>query len=251
MSNSVPPASAAARAEGGSAGSPDPTALGSIRTGPLSAALGFERPVPNSMDAVTDRDFVVELSFWASLMQVHLSKFAEDLIVYGTQEFGFVKFADAYSTGSSLMPQKKNPDALELLRGKAGRQIGHTVTMLTMLKGLPTAYNKDMQEDKEALFDALDTAKAALQIATGVLATLEPRPDKMRAALEKWSEHGKTLASAPALQGDGAAADADSALPADPARRLAIARRLLTHEREMTTTNVSSLRRRLLALKKR
>ena len=152
----------------------------------LSEALGFERPVPNSMDAVTDRDFVVELCFWASLMQVHLSKFAEDLIVYGTQEFGFVKFADAYSTGSSLMPQKKNPDALELLRGKAGRQIGHTVTMLTMLKGLPTAYNKDMQEDKEALFDALDTAKAALQIATGVLATLEPKPDRMRAALSSF-----------------------------------------------------------------
>ena len=152
----------------------------------LSASLGFERPTQNSLDAVTDRDFVVELSFWASLMQVHLSKFAEDLIVYGTQEFGFVKFADAYSTGSSLMPQKKNPDALELLRGKAGRQIGHTVTMLTMLKGLPTAYNKDMQEDKEALFDALDTAKAALQIATGVLATLEPRPDRMRAALSSF-----------------------------------------------------------------
>lgn len=152
----------------------------------LSAALGFAQPVPNSMDAVTDRDFLVELSFWASLLQVHLSKFAEDLIIFGTNEFGFVKFADAYSTGSSLMPQKKNPDALELLRGKAARQIGHTVTLLTMLKGLPTAYNKDMQEDKEAAFDALDTAEAALQIATGVLATLEPKPDRMRAALSSF-----------------------------------------------------------------
>ena len=136
----------------------------------LSDSLGFTRPVQNSIDAVTDRDYVVELSFWASLLQVHLSKFAEDLIIWNTQEFAFVKMADAYSTGSSLMPQKKNPDALELLRGKASRQIGNTMTLLTMMKGLPTAYNKDMQEDKEAIFSSLDTAEAALQIATGVLA---------------------------------------------------------------------------------
>lgn len=111
----------------------------------LSASLGFRCPTANSIDSVTDRDFVVELCFWCSLLMVHLSKFGEDMIIYGSQEFGFVKFADAYSTGSSLMPQKKNPDALELLRGKSGRTIGHTVAMLTMLKGLPTAYNKDMQ----------------------------------------------------------------------------------------------------------
>ncbi|KAL1528923.1 hypothetical protein AB1Y20_010245 [Prymnesium parvum] len=152
----------------------------------LSASLGFSAPTANSIDSVTDRDFVVELCFWSSLLMVHLSKFGEDMIIYGSQEFGFVKFADAYSTGSSLMPQKKNPDALELLRGKAGRTVGHTVTMLTMLKGLPTAYNKDMQEDKAALFDTLDTAEAALQIAGGVLATLTPQPDRMRGALNSF-----------------------------------------------------------------
>ena len=116
----------------------------------------------------------------------HLSKFGEDLIIYSTQEFGMIKLSDAYSTGSSLMPQKKNPDALELLRGKAGRVVGHTVSLLTMLKGLPTAYNKDMQEDKQALFDALDTAEAALQIADGVLATLTPNEARMRAALNSF-----------------------------------------------------------------
>jgi argininosuccinate lyase len=152
----------------------------------LAADLGFRQPTANSIDGVTDRDFVIELSFWASLLMVHLSKFGEDLIVYGTQEFGFVKFADAYSTGSSLMPQKKNPDALELLRGKAGPTIGNTVGLLTMLKGLPTAYNKDMQEDKKALFECLDTAEAGLQIAAGVLSTLTPNETRMRAALNSF-----------------------------------------------------------------
>merc|ERR1719331_1225597 len=140
----------------------------------------------NSIDGVTDRDFVIELVFWSSMLMVHLSKFGEDMIIFGTQEFGFVKLADAYSTGSSLMPQKKNPDALELLRGKAGRTVGHTVALLTTLKGLPTAYNKDMQEDKQALFDTLDTAEAALQIAQGVLATLTPNEQRMRGALNSF-----------------------------------------------------------------
>jgi len=152
----------------------------------LASSLGFSAPCSNSIDGVTDRDFVIELTFWASLLMTHLSKLGEDLIVYGTQEFGFVKFADAYSTGSSLMPQKKNPDALELLRGKSGRVVGHTVALLTMMKGLPTAYNKDMQEDKAALFDALDTAEAALQIAQGVLATLTPNAERMKAALNSF-----------------------------------------------------------------
>jgi argininosuccinate lyase len=152
----------------------------------LAADLGFARPMANSIDGVTDRDFAIELTMWVSLLMVHLSKFGEDLIVYGTQEFGFVKFADAYSTGSSLMPQKKNPDALELLRGKSGRAIGNAVTMLVMMKGLPTAYNKDMQEDKQALFDSLDTAEAALQIASGVLSTLTPNEERMRGALNSF-----------------------------------------------------------------
>merc|ERR1719331_2064599 len=111
----------------------------------------------NSIDGVTDRDFVIELVFWSSMLMVHLSKFGEDMIIYGSQEFGFVKFADAYSTGSSLMPQKKNPDALELLRGKAGRVLSNVTGFACTLKGLPRAYNKDLQEDKERLFDGVDT----------------------------------------------------------------------------------------------
>ena len=115
-------------------------------------------------------------------MQVHLSKFAEDLIIWNTQEFAFVKMADAYATGSSLMPQKKNPDALELLRGKASRQIGHTMTLLTMLKGTPTAYNKDNQEDKEPLFDSVDTVLDALRAFADMVPAIEPNADAMRAA---------------------------------------------------------------------
>mmetsp|Transcript_41014 Transcript_41014/g.68137 ORF Transcript_41014/g.68137 Transcript_41014/m.68137 type:complete len:457 (-) Transcript_41014:476-1846(-) len=152
----------------------------------LAADLGFRCPTANSVDAVSDRDFVVELSGWASLMMVHLSRFAEDLIIYSSQEFGFVRCGDSYSTGSSLMPQKKNPDAAELLRGKSARVIGRHVSLLTMLKGLPAAYNKDLQEDKQALFDVLDTARASLQIACGVLTTLEPQADRMRAALNSF-----------------------------------------------------------------
>ena len=114
---------------------------------------------------------------------MHLSKFAEDLIVFGTNEFGFVKFADAYSTGSSLMPQKKNPDALELLRGKSGRTLGQLTGLLTTLKGLPSTYNKDLQEDKEPLFDAMNTMHGCVQIAGGVLATLEIDAERMGAAL--------------------------------------------------------------------
>eukprot|EP00306_Pavlova_sp_CCMP459_P017187 CAMPEP_0185199100 /NCGR_PEP_ID=MMETSP1140-20130426/44374_1 /TAXON_ID=298111 /ORGANISM="Pavlova sp., Strain CCMP459" /LENGTH=460 /DNA_ID=CAMNT_0027766347 /DNA_START=14 /DNA_END=1396 /DNA_ORIENTATION=+ len=149
----------------------------------MARDLGFTRPMPNSLDAVTDRDFIIEFSSWATMLMVHMSKFAEDLIAYGTAEFGFVSFADAYSTGSSLMPQKKNPDALELLRGKTARVLGNHTTLLTMMKGLPTAYNKDMQEDKRALFDTAATTRASLQIAAGVLSTLTVSRDRMRAAL--------------------------------------------------------------------
>ena len=149
----------------------------------LAKDLGFSAPMSNSLDGVTDRDFILEFSSWATMLMVHLSKFAEDLIVFGTAEFGFISYADAYSTGSSLMPQKKNPDALELLRGKCARVIGNHTTLLTMMKGLPTAYNKDMQEDKRALFDTAATTRAALQIAAGVLSTLTISRERMRAAL--------------------------------------------------------------------
>jgi argininosuccinate lyase len=149
----------------------------------LAADLGFAGVTPNSLDSVSDRDFIAEFLFWASLTMVHLSRLGEDLIIYSSREFGFVTLADAYSTGSSLMPQKKNPDALELLRGKTGRVTGDLTGLLMTLKGLPSTYNKDLQEDKEPLFDAVDTLAATLQIALGVISTLAPNAERMRAAL--------------------------------------------------------------------
>ena len=149
----------------------------------LAADLGFADITYNSLDGVSDRDFIAEFLFWATLTMLHLSRFAEDLIIYSSREFGFVTLADAYSTGSSLMPQKKNPDALELLRGKSGRVMGQMTGLMTMLKGLPTSYNKDLQEDKEPLFDAVDSLNGSLQIACGVLSTLTVNPLPMRAAL--------------------------------------------------------------------
>jgi argininosuccinate lyase len=149
----------------------------------LARELGFDGIVSNSLDAVSDRDYLVELLSWAGLTQVHLSRLAEDLIIYSSREFGFVEIADAYSTGSSLMPQKKNPDALELLRGKTGRVLGDMVSLMMVLKGLPSSYNKDMQEDKEAAFDAIDTLGMTLPVATGVVETLMVHPDRTRSAL--------------------------------------------------------------------
>jgi argininosuccinate lyase len=125
------------------------------------------------MDAVGSRDFITEFQWAASMCAVNLSRLAEDLIIYATKEFNFVVLSDAYSTGSSLMPQKKNADSLELIRGKAGRIQGRTVGLMMTLKGTPSTYNKDFQEDKEALFDVADTLRAVLQIASGVLATLK------------------------------------------------------------------------------
>ena len=155
----------------------------SIDRAALAADLGCAAVSPNSLDAVSDRDFVAEFLFWAALLGVHLSRWAEDLILWSSREFGFVTLADAYSTGSSLMPQKKNPDSLELLRGKAGRLHGDLVGLLTTLKGLPSAYDKDLQEDKEPLFDAVDTLALTLPVARGALETLTIRPDRMEAAL--------------------------------------------------------------------
>jgi argininosuccinate lyase len=149
----------------------------------LAADLGFGDVTANSIDSVSNRDYIAEFLFWAALLGVHLSHWAETLILWSTREFGFVTLADAYSTGSSLMPQKKNPDALELLRGKAGRLEGDLVSMLTVLKGLPSTYDKDLQEDKEPLFDAVDTLMIAMPVAQGVLETLAIHPERMRAAL--------------------------------------------------------------------
>jgi len=150
----------------------------------LAAELGFRAVCENSMDAVSDRDFVAEFLFWGALVQTHLSRLAEDLIIWSSAEFGFVELNEAYATGSSLMPQKKNPDSLELLRGKVGRMVGHLVALLTALKGLPTTYNKDLQEDKEPLFDALDTLRLALSVTVGVVRTLKVNAAAMAAALD-------------------------------------------------------------------
>jgi len=150
----------------------------------LATELGFRAVCENSIDGVTDRDFVAEFLFWAALLQVHLSRLAEDLILWSSAEFGFVELDEAYATGSSLMPQKRNPDSLELLRGKAGRLVGHLTGLLTTLKGLPTGYNKDLQEDKEPLFDAIDTLSLALPVAAGVIRTLKIHPERMRQALD-------------------------------------------------------------------
>jgi argininosuccinate lyase len=146
----------------------------------VARALGFDSVSRNSLDAVSDRDFCVEFCAAASLVMVHLSRLAEDLIAYATTEFGLVELGDAVSTGSSLMPQKKNPDALELLRGKSARVFGHTVALLTVLKGLPLAYNKDMQEDKEAVFDAADTVRASLEVTAVVLGSVSLREGRAR-----------------------------------------------------------------------
>jgi argininosuccinate lyase len=149
----------------------------------LRKALGFETVTQNSIDAVSDRDFVAEVLFVCALLAAHLSRFAEDLIIYGSSEFGFVQFGDAYSSGSSMMPQKRNPDALELTRGAAARVLGNHVALLATLKGLPSSYNKDLQDDKRALFDATDTLALVLPAVKGALAEIKFRTDRMRAAV--------------------------------------------------------------------
>src|SRR5581483_3279546 len=138
----------------------------------IAKRLDFDSVAKNSIDAVSDRDIVIEFIGAASLMMVHLSRLAEDFIIYSTTEFNFIELSDAVATGSSLMPQKKNPDSLELIRGKAGRIFAHHAAMLATMKGLPLAYNKDMQEDKEALFDTIDTLNGSLKVTTTVLRNL-------------------------------------------------------------------------------
>lgn len=144
--------------------------------------LGFESVSRNSLDAVSDRDFCVEFLSACALVMVHLSRFAEDVILYATSEFGFFELGDAIATGSSLMPQKKNPDSMELVRGKAGRVFGDLMALLATLKGLPLAYNKDMQEDKEVVFDAFDTVSASLKVSATVLHNISVNNERARAA---------------------------------------------------------------------
>jgi len=148
----------------------------------LATELGFQGVSRNSIDAVSDRDFCVDFLSACSLIMVHLSRLAEDIIIYSSTEFGLIELGDAIATGSSLMPQKKNPDSMELVRGKAGRVFGDLIGMLTTLKGLPLAYNKDMQEDKEAVFDAFDTTFASLQVSQTVLRNISVNREKAKAA---------------------------------------------------------------------
>ncbi|MBZ0303889.1 MAG: argininosuccinate lyase, partial [Anaerolineae bacterium] len=151
----------------------------------LVDALGFNSYSHNSLDAVSDRDFVVETLFALALTNTHLSRLAEDVVIYSNPLFGYITLNDRYSTGSSLMPQKRNADPMELARGKAGRLIGHLTGLLTTLKGLPSTYNKDLQEDKESLFDAVDTLNKLLPVVTAIMQTLQVNPDRMRAALDE------------------------------------------------------------------
>lgn len=151
----------------------------------VARLLDFPRVTENSIDAVGDRDFVIEFLSVAAILMMHLSRLSEELVLWSTREFGFVELPESYCTGSSMMPQKKNPDVPELIRGKSGRVYGSLISILTMMKGLPLAYNKDMQEDKEALFDAVDTLKGSLRIYRGLIDGLIVRPEAMKDAAEK------------------------------------------------------------------
>ncbi len=144
--------------------------------------LGFDKPMANSLDAVSDRDFALEFLAAASICGVHLSRLAEELVIWSSPQFGFIAFSDKFSTGSSIMPQKRNPDAAELVRAKAGRLNGSLAALLTVMKGLPLAYSKDMQEDKEQVFDSADTLELAIDAMRGMIADLTPNPERMRAA---------------------------------------------------------------------
>ena len=144
-----------------------------------ASLLGFEGPTANSMDSVSDRDYLIEFLSALSIIMMHLSRFSEEIIMWNSNEYGFVEIDDAYSTGSSIMPQKKNPDIAELVRGKTGRVYGALMSLLTTMKGLPLAYNKDMQEDKELTFDAIRTVESCLELFTGMLSTMKFRKDTM------------------------------------------------------------------------
>ena len=144
-----------------------------------ASLLGFEGPTNNSMDSVADRDYIIEFLSALSTIMMHLSRFSEEVIIWNSNEYGFVEIDDAYSTGSSIMPQKKNPDIAELVRGKTGRVYGALVSILTTMKGLPLAYNKDMQEDKELTFDAIDTVKGCIALFNGMMSTMKFKKDNM------------------------------------------------------------------------
>ena len=151
----------------------------------VAELLGFPAVTENSIDGVSDRDFVIEFASCLSILMMHMSRFSEEIILWCSSEFGFIELDDAFSTGSSIMPQKKNPDVAELVRGKTGRIYGDLMTLLTMMKSLPLAYNKDMQEDKEAIFDAIDNTLISIEVFTSMFATMTVRADRLRKAAAK------------------------------------------------------------------
>ena len=159
----------------------------------VAATLGFDRPTANSLDSVSDRDFVLETLGAAAICAVHLSRFAEEIVLWATPQFGFASLSDKFTTGSSIMPQKRNPDAAELVRGKTGRVIGGLVGLLTVMKGLPLAYSKDMQEDKEGAFAALDALTLSIAAMTGMVRDLKPDLARMRAAAARATARRPTL----------------------------------------------------------
>lgn len=150
-----------------------------------ASLLGFSSVIPNSLDAVSDRDFLLDLEYACSVMAIHLSRLSEEIVLWSSQEFGFITLSDSFSTGSSIMPQKKNPDFAELIRGKTGRVVGDLVQLLVTMKGLPLAYNKDMQEDKENALDAAHTLMQCLSVMTGMVSTWKVNADRMRAVMHK------------------------------------------------------------------
>jgi len=156
-----------------------------------ATALGFDRPAANSLDAVSDRDFAIEFLAAAAITGMHLSRFAEEIVTWCSGEFGFIGLSDAFTTGSSIMPQKRNPDAAELVRAKTGRLNGSLVTLLTVMKGLPLAYGKDMQEDKVPVFDAVDALELCLAATAGMVRDMQPHREQLRAA----AEHGFATAT--------------------------------------------------------
>ena len=169
--------------------------------GMVARAVGFSQAFGNSMDAVSDRDFALEALFDASVVMAHLSRFCEEIILWANPRFGYVALPDAYATGSSIMPQKKNPDAAELMRGRVGRVYGSLMGLLTVVKGLPLTYNRDLQEDKEPFFDADDTVRASLRVMAGMLGQLAFRPERMREALTQGYLNATELADYLAAKG--------------------------------------------------
>ena len=151
----------------------------------VARELGFDRISENSMDAVSDRDFVLDFLFASSVLMMHLSRLSEELVIWSSQEFGFISISEAFCTGSSIMPQKKNPDLPELIRGKTGRVYGHLIALLTTMKGLPLTYNKDMQEDKEALFDAVDTVESCIEVMSQLLGEISFKGERLKKAAEE------------------------------------------------------------------